>query len=54
MRPSLDEPLVIHQFGMAVVRQMGSLLTAMYLHKVVETGATESLFGRPAYPTRKP
>lgn len=35
---------------LAVVRHMSTELTVMYLGKIVETGATETIYNRPAHP----
>ena len=50
LQRNLGFTIVMISHDLAVVRQMCSVVTVMYLGKVVETGATESLFNRPAHP----
>ena len=50
LQRSLGLTIVMISHDLAVVRQMCTVATVMYLGKVVETGATESLFNRPAHP----
>ena len=50
LQRNLGFTIVMISHDLAVVRQMCSVVTVMYLGKVVETGATESLFNSPAHP----
>lgn len=50
LQRSLGLTIVMISHDLAVVRQMCSVATVMYLGKVVETGATDALFNRPAHP----
>lgn len=50
LRRTLGLTIVMISHDLAVVRQMCALITVMYLGKVVESGATEALFDRPAHP----
>jgi len=50
LRRTLGLTIVMISHDLAVVRQMCSLVTVMYLGKVVESGSTEALFERPAHP----
>ena len=48
LQSALGLTIVMISHDLAVVRQMCSSVTVMYLGKVVETGAIDSLFDRPA------
>ena len=50
LQHALGLTIVMISHDLAVVRQMCSSVTVMYLGKVVETGAIDSLFNRPAHP----
>ena len=50
LRRALGLTIVMISHDLAVVRQMCSFVTVMYLGKVVETGAIDALFDRPAHP----
>ena len=50
LQRNLGLTIVMISHDLAVVRQMCSVVTVMYLGKAVETGPTESLFNRPAHP----
>ena len=50
LQRTLGLTIVMISHDLAVVRQMCSTVTVMYLGKVVETGETRSLFARPAHP----
>ena len=50
LQRTLGLTIVMISHDLAVVRQMCSVVTVMYLGKVVETGETDSLFDRPAHP----
>ena len=50
LQHALGLTIVMISHDLAVVRQMCSSVTVMYLGKVVETGAIDALFNRPAHP----
>ena len=50
LQHELGLTIVMISHDLAVVRQMCSFATVMYLGKVVETGTIEALFERPAHP----
>ena len=50
LQRALGLTIVMISHDLAIVRQMCSSVTVMYLGKVVETGAIDALFDRPAHP----